>query len=309
MADPINVKDIVFTRARNGYNPTEVDGRIRQLIDACNENVHAVRALKKENESIRRSLDEANSMIASLDREISSVRKTSTVPQATTDKMAKMLRVAIDEAARMENEARAESAEIVAAAHADAEMLRTRHQDMLAEASARQEALEMECTETLGRARNEAERIIAQAVSEADKLRMAAVAHREKAEAELNEEVRNIRAEAQAEAARHLANADEKIRHRTAGIDRSVDNLRIQRIEILEQLGKIYSRLEDIPSALEAARLDRDHNPITVTMISPALATAQQHQRATSNEHELENHDTVDTDVTGSLEPQHHIEN
>lgn len=301
MTSPISGSDTTFTRARNGYNPTEVNERIKQLVDMHNESAHTARALKKENEAVKRSLSEANSMVASLDREVSALKNAPTVPQATTDKMAKMLRVAIDEAARMENEARAESAEIIAAAHADAEMLRARHHDMLAEASAQQATLEAECAEMLDRARVEAERVIAEAINESDQLRMAAIVHREKAEAELSEEIKNIRAEAHAEAARHLAGADQKIRHRTADIDRTLDNLKTQKIEILEQLVKIYGRLEGMPSALESAYQDRDNNPVTVTMISPTL-TIGPHEHTTTNEHESGNWPESSPDVPSEQE-------
>lgn len=301
MTSPISGSDITFTRARNGYNPTEVNERIKQLVNMRDESVHTARALKKENEAVKRSLGEANSLVASLDRELSTLKNAPTVPQATTDKMAKMLRVAIDEAARMENEARAESAEIIAAAHADAEMLRARHHDMLAEASTRQTTIEAECAEMLDRARVEAERVIAEAINESDQLRMAATVHREKAEAELSEEIQNIRAEAHAEAARHLASADQKIRQRTAGIDRSLDHLRTQKIEILEQLVKIYGRLEDMPAALESAYQDRDNNPVTVTMLSPTLAIGQ-HEHTTTNEHESGNWAESSPDVLSAQE-------
>lgn len=264
-----------FKRARNGYNQAEVDNYIRELDTLRQQDGRNSDALKKEVNALKERLDETNSIIRSLEGEISRLHNmpVPVVPQATADRVSKMLSVAIEEAATMEKQAREEAANLIAEAHADAEAIRLRHKELIVEVSARQSSLEKEYEQVIAQARIEAKQIVGQAVRESEELHANAVTHRENIEKDLDDEVRKVRADAQLEASRRLAIADEQIRNRSDKIDRSLDEVKAHRIVILEQLVNIHSKLEDMPSILELAYSERDSNPVTIsTMTSSQLA-------------------------------------
>lgn len=281
-----------FKRARNGYNQAEVDNYIRELEARLQKDNRNSDALKAENNKIREDvdvltgrLDEANSIIRSLEGELSTLRNmpVPVVPQATADRVSKMLSVAIEEAAAMEKQAREEAANLIAEAHADAEAIRLRHKELIAEVSARQSSLEKEYEQVIAQARIEAKQIVGQAVRESEELRADAATYRENIEKDLDEEVRKVRADAQMEASRRLALADEQIRNRSDKIDRSLDEVKAHRIVILEQLVSIHTKLEDMPSILELAYAERDSSPVTIsTMTSGQLVEQKEIESSTT---------------------------
>ncbi|SHP81319.1 DivIVA domain-containing protein [Mycobacteroides abscessus] len=268
-----------FTRTRNGYDPIEVNEYISRLTIMHQSGLNDVETLKGR-------LADATKQISSLKDEVTTLSDTSPSAHAMTDRMAKMLRIAVDEVAEMQNEARTESAALIASAKA----MRTKHKEMLADMAARQSALETEYTEVMARAREEANQIVAQAVSESERLRAAEAKRREKAETELDEELTKLRtdtqtavdeqrrstqgecekrlADAKDEADRRLRLADEQIERRLDQARRSVEEIGQQRISILEQLMGVHGRLESIPSALESAYRDRDNSKSIVMVPS-----------------------------------------
>ncbi|YCU76591.1 DivIVA domain-containing protein [Mycobacteroides abscessus] len=272
-----------FTRTRNGYDPIEVNEYISRLTIMHQSGLNDVETLKSR-------LEDATKQISSLKDEVTTLSDTSPSAHAMTDRMAKMLRIAVDEVAEMQNEARTESAALIASASVDAEAMRTKHKELLADMAARQSALETEYTEVMARAREEANQIVAQAVSESERLRAAEAKRREKAETELDEELTKLRtdtqsavdeqrrsiqgecekrlADAKDEADRRLRLADEQIERRLDQARRSVEEIGQQRISILEQLMGVHGRLESIPSALESAYRDRDNSKSIVMVPS-----------------------------------------
>ncbi|WP_079610759.1 DivIVA domain-containing protein [Mycobacteroides abscessus] len=266
-----------FSRARNGYNQAEVDNYIRELDALRKQDGRNGDLLKEEISALKGRLEEANSIIRSLEGELSTLRNTPApvVPQATADRVSKMLSVAIEEAAAMEKQAREEAANLITGAHADAEAIRLRHKELIAEVSARQSSLEKEYEQVIAQARLEAKQIVEQAVRESDELRARAVAYRENIEKDLDAEARKVRADAQAEASRRLAIADEQMRSKSDKIDRSLDEVKAHRIVILEQLVNIHAKLEEMPSILESAYAERDSNPVTISTVTSGQLAEQ----------------------------------
>lgn len=115
-----------FTRTRNGYDPIEVNEYISRLTIMHQSGLNDVETLKSR-------LEDATKQISSLKDEVTTLSDTSPSAHAMTDRMAKMLRIAVDEVAEMQNEARTESAALIASAKADAEAMRTKHKELLAD--------------------------------------------------------------------------------------------------------------------------------------------------------------------------------
>ncbi|CMM22209.1 coiled-coil structural protein [Mycobacterium tuberculosis] len=83
-----------FQRTRSGYDPVAVNHYIAELVLRQQAQHCEIETLKAE--------------IASLKDENAALKDTSPSAQAVTDRMAKMLRLAVDEVFQMQSEARAE---------------------------------------------------------------------------------------------------------------------------------------------------------------------------------------------------------
>lgn len=147
-----------FQRTRSGYDPVAVNHYIAELVLRQQAQHCEIETLKAE--------------IASLKDENAALKDTSPSAQAVTDRMAKMLRLAVDEVFQMQSEARAEAATLVSAARDEAEAVRTQKREMLADMNARQRALESEHADVMRRAREEAEQLVAQATAEVERMRV-----------------------------------------------------------------------------------------------------------------------------------------
>ncbi|KCD38785.1 DivIVA family protein [Mycobacterium tuberculosis TKK_03_0026] len=251
-----------FQRTRSGYDPVAVNHYIAELVLRQQAQHCEIETLKAE--------------IASLKDENAALKDTSPSAQAVTDRMAKMLRLAVDEVFQMQSEARAEAATLVSAARDEAEAVRTQKREMLADMNARQRALESEHADVMRRAREEAEQLVAQATAEVERMRVIDARRREKAEQELDAEIIRLRTDAQfqiddqlqatqqecekrlgeakIEADRRLHVADEQIEHGLSEARRTLEETSQRRVGILEQLARIHAQLENIPALLESAR-------------------------------------------------------
>lgn len=257
-----------FPRVRQGYDPATVD-------EYVNEIGLIQRALQQEVDNLRGQLTESSAQVAQLRQETAALTDNSASPQAMTDRIAKMLRVAVDEVSEMQFEARMEAEQMIAAAQSEAEASQAKSRQMLAEMSARQRAMETEYAELMNKAREEAARITAQAVSESERMRETEALRREQAENELNAELTRIRKDAESrideqlrntaqecelrvldaktEAERRLQVAGEQIDRRLQDARRALDEMTSKRISILEQLMQVHGTLEGIPAILESA--------------------------------------------------------
>ena len=271
-----------FGRVRNGYDPQLVDEFINEQVylqQRLEQETTALRGqvedLEQTVDSLRSQLAESSSEVVSLRSQTAQLESSSTSPQAMTDRIAKMLRVAVDEVSEMQYEARLEAESLILASQAEAEASQAKIRQQLADLAARQRAMETEYAEVMSRAREDAARIVAQSVSESERMREVEALRREQAETELNAELTRLRREteakveeqlrttaqdcelrimdANAEAERRVREANEQIDRRLQDARRALQEISDKRISILEQLCEIHGTLQSIPTVLEHA--------------------------------------------------------
>jgi cell division septum initiation protein DivIVA len=211
-----------------GYDPGAVDAHIEML--ATKQQL-----LRDDVESLRARLRESGEEAAALRKEIALLTETSTSPHAVQQRMAKMLRRAVDEAAEMQAEARAEAEALIAAAEAEAAAAQRRRDEVLADMAEQQKAMEAEYA-----------------------------AAKRKLEAELA----GMRADAQEAREQLLGDAKQEADHYRDEARRAVDEASQQRIRILEQLMGVYRDLEPVRAALESAYEERSNPPDAGSLVA-----------------------------------------
>jgi cell division septum initiation protein DivIVA len=202
-----------FSRRFMGYDPAAVDAHIEML-------TAKQRLLLDDVASLRARLRESGDETASLRKEVAVLTDTSPTPHAMQQRMAKMLRRAVDEVSEMQDEARAEAEALIAAAEVETKAEKRKQEELLAEMVAQREALVAEYQET-----------------------------KEKLDAELA----RLRADAQQECEQLLTEAQQQADQRREQARRAVDEASQQRIRVLEQLVAVYRDLESVPAVLESA--------------------------------------------------------
>jgi cell division septum initiation protein DivIVA len=217
-----------FTRMFRGYDPAAVDAHIEML--ATKQQL-----LRDDVESLRARLSESGEEAAALRKEIGVLTETSTSPHAVQQRMAKMLRRAVDEASEMQAEARAEAEALIAAAEAEAEAAQRKRDEVLADMAEQQKAMEAEYAE--------------------DKKK-------------LEDELASMRADAQKAREQLLGDAKQEADHYRDKAQRAVDEASRRRIKILEQLMDVYRDLEPVPAALESAYDERNNPPEAGSLVS-----------------------------------------
>jgi cell division septum initiation protein DivIVA len=171
-------------------------------------------------ESLRGRLKELGDEAAGLRKEVAVLTETSPSPHAMQQRMANMLRRAVDEVAEMQAEARAEAEALIAASEAEVEAEQRKHKEQLADLVAQQEAMEAEYAKS-----------------------------KEKLEAELT----SLREDAQAEREQLLADVKLQADRYRKQARQAADRATQQRVKILEQLMGVYRDLEAVPADLESA--------------------------------------------------------
>lgn len=220
-----------FSRKFMGYDAAAVDAHIEML-------TAKQQLLLDDVESLRARLQESGEQTAALRKEVAVLTDTSPSPHAMQQRMAKMLRRAVDEVAEMQSEARAEADALIAAAEAEAQAAERKRDEVLADMAAQQKALETEYEETK------------------EKLDAELAAMR----AETQSAIDDARQNAERECEQLLGDAKQGADHYRDKARRAVDEATAQRIEILEQLMGVYRDLERVPAALESA-YDEQKNP------------------------------------------------
>jgi cell division septum initiation protein DivIVA len=208
-----------FSRKFMGYEAAAVDGHIEML-------TAKQKLLVDDVESLRARLQKSGDEAAALRKEVAVLTDTSPSPHAMQQRMAKMLRRAVDEVSEMQAEARAEAEELIAAAQAEIEDEQRKHRELLADLTAQHKAMEAEYAHT-----------------------------KEKLEAELA----SLRADAQQAREQLLAEARQRADRDREEARQAVDEASRQRIKILEQLMGVYRDLEAVPAALDSAYEQRDN--------------------------------------------------
>jgi len=184
-------------------------------------------------------LKESGDEAAALRKEVAVLTDTSPSPHAMQQRMAKMLRHAVDEVSRMQAEARAAAAALVATAEAEAQAAQRKHRELLANMAAQRKALETEGEETR------------------KKLGAELAGMRAETQSAINEAWQD----AQHEREQLLADAKQKADQYAEQARRAVDEASHQRIMILEELMGVARDLEGVPASLESAYQERKYPP------------------------------------------------
>ena len=219
-----------FSRMFRGYEPAAVDAHIEMLTTKQ-------QLLLNDVESLEARLTESGDEAAALRKEVAVLTDTSPSPHAMQQRMAKMLRRAVDEVSEMQAEARAEAEALIAAAEAEAEATRRKHEELLADMATQRKALEVEYDET---------------------------------KKKLDAELAGMRAETQSAIDEAWRDARREADHYRDQARRAVDEASQQRIKILEQLMGVYRDLETVPAALESAYQEQKNSP-EASVVVPSL--------------------------------------
>jgi cell division septum initiation protein DivIVA len=213
-----------FSRTLAGYKPAAVDAYIEMLTTKQ-------RLLLDDVESLRARLKDLDDESAGLRKEVTLLTDTSPSPHAVQQRMAKMLRQAVDEVSEMQAEARTEAAALIADAQAEADAEQQKHKELLADLGAQLNARQAEYDEAKAKVAAELDRMTAENQSA------------------IEEALRD----AQQEREQLLADAKLEADHYREQARQAVDEAGRQRIEILEQLMGVYRDLESVPATLESA--------------------------------------------------------
>jgi cell division septum initiation protein DivIVA len=213
-----------FSRVFRGYDPAAVNAYIEALTAKQQLLLADVESLRFR---LKESGDEAAALrdeAGALRQEVAVLEDTSPSPHAMQQRMAKMLRRAVEEVSEMQAEARSEAEALITAAEAEAEAARRKHEELLADMAAQRNALDAE----LARMRTETQ-------SALDEAWQAAQQEREQLLADARREADDYREQAR----------------------RAVDEASQQRVEVLERLMGVFRDLEAVPANLESAYQDR----------------------------------------------------
>jgi cell division septum initiation protein DivIVA len=213
-----------FTRRFLGYEPAAVDAYIEML--ATKQQL-----LLDDVESLRARLKGIEVEATALRTEVDLLTETSPSPHAVQQRMAKMLRSAVDDVSEMQAEANAEAAALIAAAKAEAEAVQQKHLEVLADLGEQVKSREVEYENAKEKLGAELDRMSAETQS-------AIAAAWQNAQ----EEREQLLADAKLEADQYREHARQ-----------AVDQASQQRIKVLEQLMGVYRDLESVPATLESA--------------------------------------------------------
>ncbi|MBS4102335.1 hypothetical protein [Tsukamurella paurometabola] len=228
-------------------------------------------------------LDEAQDEIDNLRREVDRLSVPPTSAEGMSDRIARMMRLASDEASEIRAAAENESAEVRSLARQEAEATRREADRLRADMTARREAMEAEHEKTMKAAHAEAERIKAEAKAEMERLAQSAAENRERVQNDFDmamsmrrdkairtiteleeaskEEAReridsaNERAEqtlntANATAEQKLEDTNTRIATQVANARRITEDMQSLRASILDQLETVRRQLSLVPEAL-----------------------------------------------------------
>jgi cell division septum initiation protein DivIVA len=216
-----------FSRTLGGYKPAAVDAHIELLTTKQ-------QLLLDDVESLRARLKDLDDEAAALRKEVALLTDTSPSPHAVQQRMAKMLRQAVDDVSEMQAEAQAEAAALIAQAKAEAETEQQKHKELMADLGAQLKARQAEYDQAKEKVEAELDRMSAENQSAIDEAWQ----------------------DAQQEREQLLADAKLEADHYREQARRAVDEASQQRIKILEELMGVYRDLEAVPATLESAYRD-----------------------------------------------------
>jgi cell division septum initiation protein DivIVA len=281
-ASPAPAPFAVVLRGYDREQVTEQFRRFQQEIRVVHADRDATAAHARELTDL---LDEAQDEIDNLRREIDRLAVPPTTAEGMGDRIARMMRLASDEASEIRANAEAEAAEVRSIAQQEAAAMRREAEQIRQDMVTRRTAMEEEHTRTMAAAKTEAERILSSARADADRLDRTAQENRERVQNDFDVAmstrrdraialITELEDQSQAEAAARLSTANERsseaiqatndLAERTieetnttaanqvAEARRIAEQMMEARTSIMRQLDAVRAQLEQIPAALAA---------------------------------------------------------
>lgn len=248
-------------------------------------------------------LDDAQDEIDNLRREVDRLAVPPTTAEGMSDRIARMMRLASDEASEIRAQAEAEAAETRSLAQQDAEEERRTAERLRADMETRRTAMEAEHAKTLDAAKAEAKRIVADAHARSEQHDRSAQEDRDRVQSDFdmamsmrrdraistiteledaskseardrvdaaNSRAEQLIAEANATADRAVEEANTAAAAQVAEARRITEELQDLRGSILRQLDVVRGQLEKVPGHLEARE---DEATKAAQTITPAAVT------------------------------------
>ncbi|AEF41685.1 hypothetical protein AS9A_3240 [Hoyosella subflava DQS3-9A1] len=276
----VTPQSTMFSIAMRGYDRAEVHEQLSRLDAEIRVTAADRDAIAAQANDLADQLDEARADIQALREEVDQLVTTPTSAADVSDRIARMLRLAADEAAETRADAQAEAAEIVSVAEQNANELETRQNREYEEWTQRRARLEAEQKETLARARTEAERIVEGAEAKRRQIEAETAAQQRQEQDDFNttmaekrtnalreiEELRDrarkdaerIVKEAQADADNRVRTASQQANDRISYASKLAEDLGAARDHLLSQIIKVREQFDSFPSLLNQTDEERD---------------------------------------------------
>jgi chromosome segregation ATPase len=270
----------MFDIVRRGYDCAQVDYQLEQLradlqITVADRDAGAAQAAE-----LARALEAARGEIDDLRAQVKRLAAPPTTVEGMSERVARMLRTAQNEAAETAAKATTVAAAIRADVEREAEGLRARYEQMIGEAQRRRSAIEAENERTIADARRRSEDIVALAQQRAEQLDAESAARRQQVEEdfditmsarrrnatrELAQEEANSKTEAKRRideatdvARRLVSEADQTAVARVRQATRRVEALRTLHRQLTGQLQSVRVKLEEAVQHLSPAPEEDD---------------------------------------------------
>jgi cell division septum initiation protein DivIVA len=265
----------LFSITMRGYDRTEVHEHLSRLDAEVRVTAADRDAIAAQANDLADQLDDARAEIQALREEVDRLAVPPTSAAEVSDRMARMLRLAADEASETRAAAHAEAAEIISIAEQNAHDLETRQNEEFEEWTIRRAKFEESHVETLAKARHEAERIMEAVEAKRRQLEHEAAAKQRQQQedfdlamserrAETLREIDELMEQARQESERRIAEATAEAEHRILTATDHANNrinyasglvqeLGSVRDRILAQLESVRAQMDTFPSALASA--------------------------------------------------------
>jgi chromosome segregation ATPase len=269
-----------FDIVRRGYDCTQVDYQLKQLradlqIAVADRDAGAAQASE-----LARTLERAREEIDDLRAQIKRLAAPPTTVEGMSERVARMLRTAQDEAAEINAKATAAAAAIRADAEREADELRARYEQMIDDAQRRRSVMEAEHERASADARRQGEQIVAQAQQKAQQLDAESAARRRQVEEDFDITMTVRRRDATQELAQDKASSKIEAQRR---IDEATD---VARRLVIEADQTAVAKMQDATRKVEALRTLRSQLTEQLESASLRLNDALQRLRHTSDERE-----------------------
>lgn len=271
----------MFDIVRRGYDCAQVDYQLEQLradlrIAVADRDAGAAQAAE-----LTRALEAARGEIDDLRAQLKRLAAPPTTVEGMSERVARMLRTAQNEAAETTAKATAAAAAIRADGEREADGLRTRYEQMIGEAQRRRSAMEAENEQAIADARRRSEEIVAQARQRAEQLDAESAARRRQAEEDFDITMSARRRDATRELAREEASSKTEAKRR---IDEATD---VARRLVTEADQTAVARVREATRRVEALRALRQQLTGQLQSVSSKMDEALRHLSPTPEEDDV----------------------